>query len=162
MVEAVLAFVVMGVLVAVVAVLRARRARPRRRVSAEAVAHTLNLTEQDARDLVEVGRRLEAEFTVTPSLLVLHRLRSLDNRKVPLRGVKPGAAHGLGRLCFADGTVIQVRGRHDGDLGTLSARAMRSRVWLDGYHQEPLGVVVDIGWTHGGVSVLAVGLDQED
>lgn len=154
--------VVLGVAV-LFAVLRGhRRGRPRAlRPQPEQVAADLNLTSADATELAAIGRQLEAEFD-SGRRLVLYHVECLDARRVPLRAIRPGSTSGVGRLCFADGTVIQVRSRRMGDLGLLAVRAQRGRLWLAGYRSAPEGVVMDIGWPQGGLSVVAVGLDQSD
>ena len=76
--------------------------------------------------------------------------------------MRPGPARGLARICFADGTTLQVRGRQVGDLGYLAATAITQKVWVSNYHTEHSTVVLDLDWNRGRVSVLAVGLDQAD
>lgn len=161
--SAAVALVVVLVLVGAFALL-ARRTRtrpPARRPTAEDVASDLRLSADDAAELAAIGRRVAAEFAAGQRV-VLYHVECLEARQVPLRAILPGSAVGVGRLCFADGTVIQVRSRRVGDLGLLAVLAHRTRLWLAGYRAEPEGVVMDIGWPRGGLSVVAVGMDQQD
>ena len=122
----------------------------------------LGLADDDAQELVEMGHRVEQEFGLAPVQILLNRLGNVTKRCVPLRAVKPGPARGLARICFADGTTVQVRGRQMGDLGQLAVTAITQKVWVSDYHAEHSNVVLEMGWKRGHVSVLAVGLDQED
>ena len=122
----------------------------------------LNLAESDAAELIEVERRVEQEFGLAPVQILLNRLSNVVRRNVPLRAVRPGPARGLARICFADGTTLQVRGRQAGDLGYLAVTALNQKVWVSDFHAEHSNVVLDLDWSRGRVSVLAVGLDQAD
>ncbi|MFT3861561.1 hypothetical protein [Micropruina sp.] len=143
-----------------------RRPRPSRRpVDRDewfALPPSLNLAEQDVRELAELGRRMEQEFGVAPVQILLDRLGIVTRRNVPLRSVRPGPARGLARICFADGTTVQVRARQVGDLGQLAVTAITEKVWVSDYRAENSNVVLDLNWNRGRVSVLAVGLDQAD
>lgn len=123
---------------------------------------TLNLDETDAAELLALERRIEQEFGAAPVQLLLHRLGNVTARNVPLRTVRPGSSRGLARICFADGTTLQVRGRHAGDLGQLAVTAITQKVWVSHYRAQESSVVLDLDWHRGRVSVLAVGLDQAD
>lgn len=123
---------------------------------------SLNLAESDAAELIEVERRVEQEFGLAPVQILLNRLGNVVHRSVPLRAVRPGPARGLARICFADGTTLQVRGRQAGDLGYLAVTALNQKVWVSDFHAEHSNVVLDLNWSRGRVSVLAVGLDQAD
>ena len=136
--------------------------RPASRDDRFAPLPPLDLTEPDALELAELGRRVEQEFGLAPVQILLNRLGSVTRRNVPLRAVRPGPARGLARICFADGTTLQVRGRRVGDLGFLAATAITQKVWVSNYHTEHSNVVLDLDWNRGRVSVLAVGLDQAD
>lgn len=122
----------------------------------------LNLDETDAAELLELERRVEQEFGLAPVQILLNRLGNVVRRSVPLRAVRPGPARGLARICFADGTTLQVRGRQAGDLGYLAVTALNQKVWVSDFHAEHSNVVLDLDWSRGRVSVLAVGLDQAD
>ena len=157
--------VALGVVAALVADTVSLLRRPSRggdgRV-ASAPRNDLGLAEADAEELWELGRRVEQEFGVAPVQVLLYRLGSVVRRNVPLRAVRPGPARGLARICFADGTTLQVRGRQVGDLGYLAATAITQKVWVSDFHAEHSNVVLDLDWGRGHVSVLAVGLDQAD
>lgn len=122
----------------------------------------LGLDDSDAAELFEMGRRVEQEFGLAPVQILLNRLGNVTRRSVPLRSVRPGPARGLARICFADGTTVQVRGRQMGDLGQLAVTAITQKVWMSNYHAEHSNVVLELDWKRGHVSVLAVGLDQDD
>ena len=122
----------------------------------------LNLDEADASELLDIERRVEEEFGLAPVQILLNRLGNVVRRQVPLRAVRPGPSRGLARICFADGTTLQVRGRQVGDLGYLAATAITQKVWVSDFHAEHSNVVLDLDWSRGRVSVLAVGLDQAD
>lgn len=124
--------------------------------------NTLGLADEDAKELWELGRRVEDEFGLVPVQILVNRLGSVVRRKVPLRAVRPGPARGLARICFADGTTLQVRGRQVGDLGQLAVTTLTHKVWVSDFHAEHSSVVLDLDWNRGRVSVLAVGLDQAD
>jgi hypothetical protein len=156
------ALVVVAALVAlVVGMMRrpktARRARPRVWTSEE-----LGLLETDLAELTAVGHRVAQEFGRAPVQVLLHRIGNVVRRNVPLRAIRPGPSRGLARMCFADGTTLQVQGRQVGDLGQLAVTAITHKVRVSDYHAEQSLVVVDLEWGRGRVSVLAVGLDQAD
>ncbi len=153
-----------GALMAVTVVI----CRPPRRTSTMPFDETapeqshLGLADSDARELIDLGRRVEQEFGLVPVQILLNRLGNVTRRHVPLRAIRPGPSKGLARICFADGTTLQVRGRHVGDLGQLAVTALTQKVWLSDYRPEQSHVVLDLDWHRGHVSVLAVGLDQAD
>lgn len=124
--------------------------------------NTLGLAKGDAEELWEVGRRVEEEFGLAPVQILLNRLGNVVRRNVPLRAVRPGPSRGLARICFADGTTLQVRGRQVGDLGHLAVTTLTQKVWVSDFHAEHSNVVLNLDWNRGRVSVLAVGLDQAD
>jgi len=154
--------VVVAIVVATVVLFGRPKRRPDGVFDRSVPAESLGLDAQDATELLELGRRVEQEFGLVPVQLVLNRLGNVVRRNVPLRAVRPGPARGLARICFADGTTLQVRGRKVGDLGYLAATAITQKVWVSHYHQEHSNVVLDLDWSRGRVSVLAVGLDQAD
>ncbi|MCB0891960.1 MAG: hypothetical protein R2703_16205 [Micropruina glycogenica] len=161
------ALAVVGALMASTVMFFRRKPDPSRRADASrfdrfAPLPPLELTEPDALELAELGRRVEQDFGLAPVQILLHRLGNVTRRSVPLRAVRPGPARGLARICFADGTTLQVRGRQVGDLGYLAATAITQKVWVSNYHTEHSTVVLDLDWNRGRVSVLAVGLDQAD
>lgn len=127
-----------------------------------APVNTLGLADSDAAELWELGRRVEDEFGLAPVQLLLNRLGVVVRRNVPLRAVRPGPSRGLARICFADGTTLQVRGRQSGDLGNLAVTTLTQKVWVSDFHAEHSNVVLNLDWNRGRVSVLAVGLDQAD
>ena len=122
------ALAVVGALMASTVMFFRRKPDPSRRADASrfdrfAPLPPLELTEPDALELAELGRRVEQDFGLAPVQILLHRLGNVTRRSVPLRAVRPGPARGLARICFADGTTLQVRGRQVGDLGYLAATA---------------------------------------
>lgn len=139
------------------------RRRPRARFDdPRRVSRALHVSEQDIAELTALGHQIEEEFGFAPATVLLHQLSNVVRRRVPVRAVRPGPSQGLARICFADGTVFQVRGRQLGDLGRLAVTAMRHPVWLVNYHRDRAQVVMDIGWSQGEVSVVAIGIDQAD
>ncbi|MFT4215714.1 MAG: hypothetical protein QM619_00790 [Micropruina sp.] len=157
--------VALGAVVGLVALTVLMLRRPKRRVRVEkhpAPSDTLGLSEADAAELRELERQLEQEYGVVRVQLLMHRLAGVVHRDVPLRAVRPGPVRGLARMCFADGTTVQVRGRQAGDLGYLAATAITRTVRISDFHAEQSSVVVDLNWDRGRVSVLAIGLDQAD
>ncbi|MFT3833671.1 MAG: hypothetical protein QM711_10185 [Micropruina sp.] len=122
----------------------------------------LGLAESDLAELSAVGHRVEQEFGVAPVQVLLHRVGNVVRRSVPLSAIRPGPARGLARMCFADGTTLQVRGRQVGDLGQLAVTAITHKVRVCDYHAEDSRVVLDLEWGRGRASVLAVGIDQAD
>ncbi|MBP8921442.1 MAG: hypothetical protein KBG85_17195 [Micropruina sp.] len=155
--------VALGVVLALLMLAAARR-RPRRArlAAAQPVPAGFALTESDAAELQAVARSVELEMGTAPVQLLLIRIGNVARRRVPVRAVRPGPVRGLARICFADGTTVQARGRHVGDLGSLAISAMSQRVLVSDFHADDRNVVVDLGWPRGRVSVLAVGLDQAD
>ncbi|MFT3970543.1 MAG: hypothetical protein QM695_09740 [Micropruina sp.] len=139
-----------------------RRKIGRRTRSAPWTPEELGLLESDLAELTAIGHQIEREFSRAPVQLLLHRVGNVKRRNVPLRAVRPGPTHGLARMCFADGTTLQVRGRHVGDLGHLAVTAITHNVRVSDFHAEQSRVVLDLDWDRGHVSVLAVGLDQDD
>lgn len=158
--------VALGVVGALIAftVLICRRPKPAKDTRPEwyAPPPTLELDEADASELMEMELRVEQEFGLAPVQILLNRLGNVVRRNVPLRAVRPGPSRGLARICFADGTTLQVRGRQVGDLGYLAATAITQKVWVSDFRAEHSNVVLDLDWARGRVSVLAVGLDQAD
>ncbi len=140
-----------------------RRPRTSRRARSRTWApEDLGLLESDLAELTAIGHRVEQEFDRAPVQVLLHRVGMVMRRNVPLRAVRPGPTHGLARMCFADGTTLQVQGRHVGDLGHLAVTAVTHKVRVSDFHAEQSRVVLDLDWDRGHVSVLAVGLDQDD
>lgn len=122
----------------------------------------LGLDEADAAELAELSRRFDAEYAAAGVQVMLNRMGEVVRRNVPVRAVAPGPVKGLARIRFADGTTLQVRGRHAGDLGQLAVTTITQRVLVSAYRPEHNSVVVDLDWRRGRVSVVAVGLDQAD
>ena len=156
------ALAVVGVIVALTVVLHRPHQRGKVPPFRPLPVSRLGLADEDAEELFEMGRRVEQEFGLAPVQILLNRLGNVTRRCVPLRSVKPGPARGLARSCFADGTTVQGRGRQMGDLGQLAVTAITQKVWVSNYHAEHSNVVLELDWKRGHVSVLAVGLDQED
>ncbi len=161
------AFAVVALLVAIVVGMM-RRPKKSRRMPTSTVrtstwtAEELGLLESDLAELTAAGHRIEQEFGRAPVQMLLYRVGNVVRRNVPLRAVRPGPSRGLARMCFADGTTLQVQGRHVGDLGQLAVTAVTHKVRVSDFHAEQSLVVLDLDWDRGHVSVLAVGLDQDD
>ncbi len=161
------AFAVVALLVAIVVGMM-RRPKKSRRMPTSTVrtatwtAEELGLLESDLAELTAAGHRIEQEFGRAPVQMLLYRVGNVVRRNVPLRAVRPGPSQGLARMCFADGTTLQVQGRHVGDLGQLAVTAVTHKVRVSDFHAEQSLVVLDLDWDRGHVSVLAVGLDQDD
>ncbi len=157
--------VALGVVAALVAlaVFMMRRPKSSRRTPVRVwTPEELGLLESDLAELTATGHRVEQEFGRAPVQVLLHRVGNVMRRNVPLRAVRPGPSRGLARMCFADGTTLQVQGRHVGDLGQLAVTAIKHKVRVSDFHAEQSRVVLDLDWGRGHVSVLAVGLDQAD
>lgn len=161
------AFAVVALLVAIVVGMM-RRPKKSRGVPTSTVRTStwtpeeLGLLESDLAELTAAGHRIEQEFGRAPVQMLLYRVGNVVRRNVPLRAVRPGPSRGLARMCFADGTTLQVQGRHVGDLGQLAVTAVTHKVRVSDFHAEQSLVVLDLDWDRGHVSVLAVGLDQDD
>lgn len=156
------AFAVVAALVAIVVGMMRRPKKFRRARTSARASEELCLRESDLAELTAAGHRIEQEFGVAPVQVLLHRVGNVVRRSVPLSAVRPGPARGLARMCFADGTTLQVRGRQVGDLGQLAVTAITHKVRVCDYHAEDSRVVLDLEWGRGHVSVLAVGIDQAD
>ena len=156
------ALAVVGALVAIVVGLMRRPKSSRRLPDRVLPTPDLGLSDSDLAELAVLSHRVEQEFGLVPVQVLLNRLGTVTRRHVPLRAIRPGSSRGLARICFADGTTLQVRGREVGDLGQLAVTALTQKVWLADYRTEQSHVVLDLDWHRGHVTVLAVGLDQAD
>ncbi len=114
------------------------------------------LDPHDAGELAAIARRVESEFAATSPNVLHARLNQLLARKVPIRAVRSAGAAGLAQMCFADGVVIVVRGRRQGDLAKLAVSALRFPIRLASVHDEAPGIVLDLDSNAGRTSVLAV------
>ena len=84
-------------------------------------------------------------------------------RHCPLRRVQPSPVTDIGRIVFADGTVLLARGRHRGDLGRVAVGAYHHSICLDAVRLSDEGIDVVVSWPHGPrISLVVVGIDQPD
>lgn len=120
----------------------------------------LHLVADDAAELTEIGKRLEAEYHATAPAVISANLARLASRSVPVRAVRPTGVTGLAQVCFADGTVVFVRGTRPGDLSWLAVKSLLQPIRFEAFRREPRGVILDLAWPGDRVSVLAVGLDE--
>lgn len=123
-------------------------------------ASALHLTAGDAAELAEIGHRVEAEYSASAPAVISANLARLVSRRVPVRAVRATGVTGLGQVCFADGTVVFVRGTRPGDLSWLAVKSLLQPIRFEAFRRESRGVILDLTWPGDRVSVLAVGLDQ--
>ena len=122
---------------------------------------SLPLAQADLAELTEIGRRVATEYGASSPAVIRLNLARLAARRVPVRAIRSAGAHRFAALCFADGTVVLVRGFHSGDLGRLAVRALLHQLTFEDYHNGSEGVIIDLAAPRERVSVLAVGLDRE-
>ncbi len=105
----------------------------------------LDLAPSDAADLRRAAARVAGEYALTAPEVIVATAGRLLRRQVPVSAVRGSAvAPGVGELQFADGTVMIVRGEHQGDLSRVSVRLLTARVKLGGFAIEPSGVNLDV------------------
>ena len=89
------------------------------------------------------------------------QLATLHRRGTPLRRVLPSPVAHVGRLLFADGTVLLGRAPHSGDLAVLAVAAARNTIHET--HRPGAGLVLVFRCgVLGTVRVAIVGVDQPD
>lgn len=120
----------------------------------------LPLAEADVAELTEIGRQVAAEYGASSPAVIRLTLARLVNRRVPVRAIRAGGSQEVAALCFADGTVVMIRGFRSGDLGRLAVRALLQQLTFEDYHSGRDGVIIDLAGPRERVSVLAVGLDR--
>jgi len=87
----------------------------------------------DLAELEALGEDLVHEYPGAAPEVIVATARRLMARGVPLRAVRDaGMGTGVGQLCFADGTVLTVRGGQPGCLGRVAVQALQGRARLVG------------------------------
>lgn len=108
-------------------------------------------------------RDLGAAEQLTRHLQV--QLPGLVERRVPVRGITPGPAEGVGRLRLADSTTFLVGGFVPGDLGRV-LRALHNRyaVTIAGWEPRDSSLLLTLAGVPGRdpVQVWLLGPDQPD
>ena len=93
------------------------------------------------------------------------QLPGLVERRVPVRGITPGPAQGVGRMRLADSTTFLIGGFVPGDLGRVG-RALHNRyaVTIARWESEEGGLVLTLAGVPGRepVRVWLLGPDQPD
>ncbi|HET9127106.1 MAG TPA: hypothetical protein VFN73_03430 [Propionibacteriaceae bacterium] len=90
------------------------------------------------------------------------RVTTLCQRGTPLRGVFPSPVQRVGRLQFADGTVLLAHAEHPGSLASLAFAA--SRRMIRETRRQPVDSL-DLVFrcsSFGAIRVSIVGIDQPD
>jgi len=123
-------------------------------------SNSLALSEEDLAELTEIGRQVAMEYGASSPAVIRLNLARLVSRRVPVRAIRSGGTREVAGLCFADGTVVLVRGFRTGDLGRLAVRAVLHQLTFEDYHAGRDGVIIDLASPRERVSVLAVGLDR--
>lgn len=129
-------------------------------VEPEERAAEFDLAADDFAELTEIGRRVAAEYGASSPAVIRLNLARLVNRRVPVRAIRAGGSQEIAALCFADGTVVLIRGFHTGDLGRLAVRAVLQQLTFEDYRSGRDGVIMDLAGPRERVSVLAVGVDR--
>lgn len=93
------------------------------------------------------------------------QLPGLVERRVPVRGITPGPAQGVGRMRLADSTTFLIGGFVPGDLGRV-LRALHNRyaVTIARWEREEGGLLLTLAGVPGRepVRVWLLGPDQPD
>ncbi len=89
------------------------------------------------------------------------RLATICRRGTPLRRVLPSPVAHVGRLLFADGTVLLGRAPRNGDLAVLSVAALQGMIRESRRPGPNLTMVFRCGGL-GTIRVAIVGIDQPD
>ncbi len=122
--------------------------------------------ELEGRDTVEISdvfERILDESDTDPIGRLRPAAESVIHRRAPLRWVRPAPRFPLGRLGFADGTVLMARARRQADLGHLvMVVATRHTVLPVDCRAEDDHLVLDLHWDRGRLQVDIVAPDQAD
>lgn len=95
--------------------------------------------------------------------LIHHQLRVAMLRGVPLSAVRAGPRRGIGRVCFADSTVVLATPQGPGGLGMLAVALHRgAHIRLVGLEATPDGLEMQFSAPPRMPRTLALGLDQAD
>ncbi len=95
--------------------------------------------------------------------LIHHQLRLAMLRGVPLSAVRAGPRRGIGRVCFADSTVVLAIPQSPGGLGMLAVALHRgAHIRLVGLQATPDGLEMQFSAPPRMPRTLALGLDQAD
>lgn len=119
----------------------------------------LPLARADVAELSRIGRQVAADYGFSSPVVIRSNLARLVSRRVPVRAIRRGGAEQVGALCFADGTVVLVRGQHAGDLGRLAVRALHQQLTFEDFHADSDQLIIELAGPHERLSVVAVGLE---
>lgn len=115
----------------------------------------------DLAELEALGEDLVHEYPGAAPEVIVATARRLMARGVPLRAVRDaGLGTGVGQLCFADGTVLTVRGGQPGCLGRVAVQALQGRARLVGCEVRGPQVRLAVVWGRHAepLRALAVGV----
>lgn len=117
----------------------------------------------DAEERWDLRDRAAAAEQMTGHLQV--QLPGIVERRVPVRGITPGPAQGVGRMRLADSTTFLIGGFVPGDLGRV-LRALHNRyaVTIARWEREEGGLLLTLAGVPGRepVRVWLLGPDQPD
>lgn len=77
------------------------------------------LDDEERRMLDAALAEVEREHAGPVRRLIASRVVVLQNRRVPLRAVRPAGEPPVARLCFANGTVLRARPARPGDFAPI-------------------------------------------
>lgn len=117
------------------------------------------LSPDDAVELEDAAFRIASEYAVSAPEVIAVTVRQLVRRRVPIRAIRGTAASpGIAELCFADGTILLVRGEHSGDLGKVAIWLIHGGIAIDGLRFEPRRILLELVVAERRASVVALGV----
>ncbi|WOQ18372.1 hypothetical protein [Raineyella sp. W15-4] len=120
------------------------------------------LDEADEREIDEMFALVDAEADApVPSGPLCATVERLIARSVPLRDVRPAARASVGRLVFADSTVLLI-GQLTVDTIALARAVVAGPVVVASYEPDDRGVRLVLRWRSGSAEIRVVGFDQPD
>lgn len=124
----------------------------------------------EERELDEMFARVDAETDEMASARrLLAMVEQLSARAVPLRAMQPAARSSVGRMVFADSTVLVIAPLTSEPLAdglattvALTRAVTAGHVVVGSYESDPRGVRVVLQWASGSAGVRVIGFDQPD
>lgn len=91
------------------------------------------------------------------------RLEAVCSRRTPMRSVRPSPVAGVGRIAFADGTVVLARSDRRGQLTDLALWVAREGVVVESVRASASEVVIAVCAPRSRpIAIAIVGVDQPD